>query len=121
MLWIVMKMNKREVKYMEEVMSKITDEVIEDIENKDIKQIVIEHKEPRTIEQELAIESIKEIKNPFIMISADYVMKDLGLCRNKTYSLFRQPDFPSISIGKKHKVMFLAYIMWKLNKKGKII
>ena len=94
---------------MEEVMSKITDEVIEDIENKDIKQIVIEHKEPRTIEQE------------FIMISADYVMKDLGLCRNKTYSLFRQPDFPSISIGKKHKVMFLAYIMWKLNKKGKII
>ena len=34
---------------MEEVMSKITEEVIEDIENKDIKQIIIEQRKPRTI------------------------------------------------------------------------
>ena len=106
---------------MEEVMSKITDEVIEDIENKNIKQIIIEQKEPRTIEQELAIESIKKVKNPFVMLNAEYIMRDLDLCRNKAYSLFRQPDFPSVKIGKKHKVMFLAYIMWKLKKKGKIV
>ncbi len=106
---------------MNEVMNKITEEVLEDIENKDIKQIIIEQKEPRTIEQELAVESIKKVRNPFIMLNAEYVMKDLGLCRNKTYSLFRQPDFPSVKIGKKHKVMFLAYIMWKLKKKGRII
>ena len=106
---------------MEEVMSKITEEVIEDIKNKDIKQIIIEQREPRNIEQELAVESIKKVKNPFAMLSAEYVMRDLGLCRNKTYSLFRQADFPSVKVGKQHKVMFLAYVMWKMKKKGKII
>lgn len=103
---------------MNEVMSKVTDELIEEIENKNIKQIIIEHKEPRTIEQELAVESIKKVNNPFAMISANYVMKDLGLCRNTAYALFRQPDFPSIKIGKQHKIMFLAYVIWKLKAKG---
>lgn len=106
---------------MDEVMNRITEEVIEDIENKNIKQIIVEQKEPRTIEQELAVESIKKVRNPFVMLNAEYVMKDLGLCRNKTYSLFRQADFPSVKIGKNHKIMFLSYVMWKLKKKGKII
>lgn len=106
---------------MEEIMNKVTEEVLNEIENKDIKQIVIEHKEPRTVEQELALEAIKKVRNPFAMVNAEYVMRDLGLCRNKAYSLFRRTDFPSVKIGKKHKVMFLAYVMWKMKKKGRII
>ena len=70
---------------------------------------------------ELALEAIKKVRNPFAMVNAEYVMRDLGLCRNKAYSLFRRADFPSVKIGKKHKVMFLAYVMWKMKKKGRIV
>lgn len=104
---------------MNEVMSKITNEVMKEITDKNIKQIVIEHRETRTMEQELALESIKKINNPFVMISAEYVMKDLGMCRNRAYALFREPDFPSVKIGKKYKIMFLNYVMWKIRVKGR--
>ena len=78
---------------MEEIMNKVTEEVLNEIENKDIKQIVIEHKEPRTVEQELALEAIKKVRNPFAMVNAEYVMRDLGLCRNKAYSLLKQEGY----------------------------
>lgn len=103
---------------MNEVMSKIADDVLDEIIDKNVKQIIIEHREPRTIEQELALESLKKINNPFVMISAEYIMKDLGMCRNRAYALFREPDFPSVKIGKKYKVMFLNYVIWKIKTKG---
>lgn len=103
---------------MNEVMNKIADDVLDEIIDKNVKQIIIEHREPRTIEQELALESLKKINNPFVMISAEYIMKDLGMCRNRAYALFREPDFPSVKIGKKYKVMFLNYVIWKIKTKG---
>lgn len=102
---------------MEKIMDKVTEEVLNAIENKDIKQIVIEHKEPRTVEQELAVETIKKIKNPFRMIGVETIMKDLNICKGIAYKLFQREDFPAINIGKTKQVMLISYLLWKMTRK----
>ncbi len=71
-----------------------------------------------TPEEYMAITSIRRVPNPFKMIGINYVMKDLGICKNNAYKLFNRDDFPSVNVGKTHKVMILAYLMWKLGKRN---
>ena len=82
-----------------------------------MKNIVIETKEILTPEQRIAIDSIRRVKNPFIMIGVKDVMKDLNVCETIAYKTFKRPDFPSNNIGKKNQVMLLAYILWKMEKR----
>lgn len=104
-------------KKMNNVMENISKEVIEEIRNTETKNIVIETKEDITAEQRAVIESIRKIRNPFVMVGIDYVMKDLNICKTIVYKLFQREDFPSISIGKEHKVMLLSYLIWKMSRK----
>ena len=99
---------------MENLIEKLTPDNI----NGEVKNIVIETKEELTPTQLALIESIKKLKNPFAMIGIDYVMKDLDICKTVVYKVFQREDFPSINIGKEHKVMLLPYLLWKMNKRG---
>lgn len=100
----------------ENIKNKLTDELIEEIANTEQKKIVIEVKEIVTPEQRMAIECIKKLKNPFVMLDVEYVMKDLKICKSIAYKIFQSEDFPSINVGKTYKVMLLPYLMWKCKK-----
>lgn len=102
---------------MENIMEKLTEDTINQIKNQENKNIVIETKEEITPEQRLAIESIKKLKNPFVMVGVDYIMRDLKICKSIAYRLFQNKDFPSIKVGKEHKIMLLSYLIWKMSKR----
>lgn len=65
----------------------------------------------------LLIESIRRIKNPFRMISVNDVMRDLKISESAVYKTFNRKDFPAIKVGKKHQVMLLPYLIWKMERK----
>ena len=101
----------------EKELNNLTKEIKEEIKNTEVKKIVIENQENITPEQRLIIEAIKIVKNPFVMISVEDVMKDLKICRTIAYRLFQREDFPSINIGKNKQVMLLPYLLWKMKKR----
>jgi hypothetical protein len=73
-------------------------------ENKNISDLLVEY-------------GINNIDNPFKNISVKEVAKDLHIGKNKAYELFQQKDFPSINIGRSWKIMYLSYLIWKMEKR----
>ena len=73
-----------------------------------------------TIEEKIVLEVIKNYKNPFELLTVKDVSKDLHIGINQAYKLFKQNDFPTISIGKRKGVTLATYLLWKMNKKGGI-
>lgn len=100
-----------------EGLNNLTEKVINEIKNTETKNIVIETKEVLTPEQRMAIDTIRRVKNPFIMLTVKDVMKDLKICETVAYKTFRRKDFPSINIGKTNQVMLLPYLIWKMSKR----
>lgn len=100
-----------------EELNKITDKVINEIQNTETKNIVIETKEILTPEERIAIDTIRRVKNPFKMLTVKDIMNDLGICETVAYRTFKRNDFPSINIGKNNQVMLLAYLIWKMQKR----
>ena len=100
-----------------EELNDITTKVVNEIQNTEMKNIVIETKEVVTPEQRMAIDTIRRVKNPFRMLSVKDVMQDLNICETIAYKTFRRDDFPSINIGKSNQVMLLAYLIWKMTKR----
>ena len=100
-----------------EELNDITTKVVNEIQNTEMKNIVIETKEVLTPEQRMAIDTIRRVKNPFRMLSVKDIMRDLNICETIAYKTFRRDDFPSINIGKSNQVMLLAYLIWKMTKR----
>lgn len=100
-----------------EELSNITNQVVNEIRNTETKNIIIETKENLTPEQRMVIDTIRRVKNPFVMIGVKEVMKDLNVCETIAYRIFKRNDFPSINIGKSNQVMLLAYLIWKMSKR----
>ena len=73
-----------------------------------------------TVEELMAIEAIRKVKNPFRMITVKDVMRDLNICETIAYRTFRREDFPSINIGKANQVMLLPYLIWKMQKRDQL-
>ncbi len=99
-----------------EELNNLTNKIINEIQNTEMKNITIETKETLTPEQRMAIDTIRRVKNPFRMISVKDVMNDLKVCETIAYKIFKRDDFPSINIGKSNQVMLLPYLIWKMNK-----
>ena len=91
-------------------------QVISKIDTED-KKINVNLQSPLNVEQLMALESVKRLKNPFRMIDVEAVMQDLHICKTIAYRLFQREDFPSINIGKSNQIMLLAYIIWKMQKR----
>ncbi len=100
-----------------EELSNITNQVVNEIQNTETKNIIIETKEILTPEQRMAIDTIRRVKNPFIMIGVKEVMKDLNVCETIAYRIFKRNDFPSINIGKSNQIMLISYLIWKMSKR----
>jgi|MucameStandDraft_1065616.scaffolds.fasta_scaffold05413_8 hypothetical protein len=100
-----------------EELNDITTKVVNEIQNTEMKNVVIETKEVLTPEQRMAIDTIRRVKNPFRMLSVKDIMRDLNICETIAYKTFRRDDFPSINIGKSNQVMLLAYLIWKMTKR----
>lgn len=101
-----------------EEMKQITQQIVNEIQSTENKNIVIETKEILTPEQRMIIEAIRKLKNPFVMLTVKDVMKDLNICETVAYKTFKREDFPSINVGKNNQVMLIAYLLWKMNKRG---
>lgn len=69
------------------------------------------------LKRELVKEAIKNLEDPWKMLTVKDVAKDLYMGENKTNEIFSRPDFPSVNIGKTRKVQKLAYILWKMEKR----
>lgn len=100
-----------------EELNNLTNKVIDEIQNTEMKNVIIETKETLTPEQRMAIDTVRRVKNPFRMIGVKDVMNDLKVCETVAYRIFRRADFPSINIGKTNQIMLLAYLIWKMNRR----
>ncbi len=97
------------------IMEKITEDTIKEIQDTEVKKVVIEDK--ITPEQRALMLCINKIKNPFKMLTVQDIMKDLNICETIAYRTFKRPDFPSINIGKNNQVMLISYLIWKMQKR----
>ena len=70
------------------------------------------------MQEQIVINYLNKLKNPFAMLSVSDVSKDLHIGINQAYELFKQNDFPKTQIGKRKIVTLAAYLLWKMKKKG---
>ncbi len=72
----------------------------------------------KEINEQIVIKYLEKFKNPFATLSVKDVSKDLHIGINQAYDLFKQKDFPTITIGKRKTITLAAYLLWKMSKKG---
>ena len=93
-------------------------------ENEIQTKTIIDTKEENTItttkeiNEQIVMDYLSKLKNPFVTISVQDVSKDLHIGINQAYDLFKQKDFPTITIGKRKTITLAAYLLWKMSKKG---
>lgn len=79
---------------------------------------LIDTKENKNTNEQVVINYLNKITNPFAILSVQDVSKDLHIGINQAYDLFKQNDFPTICIGKRKTVTLAAYLLWKMSTKG---
>lgn len=79
---------------------------------------LIDTKENKNLNEQVVINYLNRITNPFAILSVQDVSKDLHIGINQAYDLFKQNDFPAINIGKRKVITLASYLLWKMNKKG---
>ncbi len=79
---------------------------------------LIDTKENKNSNEQVVINYLNRITNPFAILSVQDVSKDLHIGINQAYDLFKQNDFPTICIGKRKTVTLAAYLLWKMSTKG---
>lgn len=88
--------------------------------NANIETRVIDTKEKNNLNEQIVLAYLGKLQNPFAMLSAQDISKDLHIGINQAYDLLRQEDFPTITIGKRKTVTIAAYLLWKMSKKGSV-
>ena len=79
---------------------------------------LIDTKENQNMNEQVVLNYLNKVSNPFTILSAKDISKDLHIGINQAYDLFKQDDFPTINIGKRKTVTLAAYLLWKMNKRG---
>lgn len=85
--------------------------------NENVETKLIDTKEKNNLSEQIVLDYISKLSNPFALLSAHDISKDLHIGINQAYALLHQQDFPTIVIGKKKSVTLAAYLLWKMNKK----
>ncbi|WP_305113857.1 hypothetical protein [Thomasclavelia cocleata] len=85
-----------------------------------IKENIIDTKEKNGLNEQIVMDYLSRLENPFILLSARDISKDLHIGINQAYELLKQDDFPTLVIGKKKTVTIAAYLLWKMSKKGSV-
>lgn len=86
--------------------------------NENINLNLIDTKENKTLKEQIIVNYLNKISNPFALLSAKDISKDLHIGINQAYDLFKQDDFPTITIGKRKTVTIASYLLWKISKNG---
>lgn len=87
--------------------------------NQNIENIrTITKEEKHQMQEQIIINYLSKLQNPFATLSVQDVSKDLHIGINQAYELFKQEDFPTINIGKRKTVTLAAYLLWKMSKKA---
>ncbi len=81
-----------------------------------VKENIIDTKEKNTLNEQVVMNYLNKVQNPFIILSVQDISKDLHIGINQAYELFKQDDFPTITIGKRKAVTLAAYLLWKMSK-----
>ena len=81
----------------------------------DVKENVNDTKD---LKEQIVMNYINKIDNPFRLLTVKEISKDLHIGINQAYYLFKQNDFPTINIGKRKVVTLVAYLLWKISKRG---
>ena len=84
--------------------------------NQNIRTITKEEK--HQMQEQIIINYLSKLQNPFATLSVQDVSKDLHIGINQAYELFKQEDFPTINKKKRKTVTIAAYLLWKMSKKG---
>lgn len=79
---------------------------------------LIDTQENKNMNEQVVLNYLNKVSNPFTILSAKDISKDLHIGINQAYDLFKQEDFPTICIGKRKTVTLAAYLLWKMNKRG---
>lgn len=87
--------------------------------NQNIENVrTITKEEKHQMQEQIIINYLSKLSNPFATLSVQDVSKDLHIGINQAYELFKQEDFPTINIGKRKTVTLAAYLLWKMSKKA---
>lgn len=78
---------------------------------------IIDAKEDMQLNKQIVMNYLSKIQNPFAVLSVQQVSKDLHIGINQAYELFKQKDFPAITIGKRKVITLANYLLWKMSKK----
>ena len=78
----------------------------------------IHTEEKENLKEQMVMNYLSKAKNPFATLSVSDVSKDLHIGINQAYELFKQKDFPTITIGKRKTVTLASYLLWKIGKKA---
>lgn len=81
----------------------------------DVRENVIDTKD---LKEQIVMNYINKIDNPFRLLTVKEISKDLHIGINQAYDLFKQNDFPTINIGKRKAITLVAYLLWKISKRG---
>ena len=81
---------------------------------------LIDTEEKKNINEQIIMNYLNKLKNPFAILTVSDISKDLHIGINQAYDLFKQKDFPTINIGKRKVVTLAAYLLWKMSKKGSV-
>lgn len=77
---------------------------------------LIDTKDNKSLKEQIVINYLNKVSKPFSVLSVQDVSKDLHIGINQAYDLFKQNDFPTITIGKRKAVTLAAYLLWKMSK-----
>ena len=64
----------------------------------------------KTNDEQIVINYLGKMDNPFKILSVQDIAQDLHIGINQAYELFKQDDFPTITIGKRKVVSLPAYL-----------
>lgn len=82
-----------------------------------INNSIIDANEEMQLNEQIVMNYLSKIQNPFAVLSVQQVSKDLHIGINQAYELFKQKDFPAITIGKRKVITLANYLLWKMSKK----
>ena len=84
------------------------------MDNINVQEKIINTKD---IKEQIITNYLNKTVNPFKMLSVQEVSKDLNIGINQAYDLFKQDDFPTVSVGSRKLISLASYLLWKMGKK----
>ena len=81
--------------------------------NENNNKIIDTKENKQELNEQIVMKYLEKFKNPFVTLSVKDISKDLHIGINQAYDLFKQDDFPTITIGKRKTITLAAICFGK--------